>query len=61
MKKFYKKLSGKLLQRLENNALRSLTQTKALIDFSSNDYLGMARNGALDQNTLDLLKKYMKA
>ena len=46
---------------MENHALRSLLHTKGLIDFSSNDYLGMASNGARDQNTLDLLKKYMKA
>jgi|TARA_E500000318_G_scaffold111832_1_gene132031 8-amino-7-oxononanoate synthase len=61
MDKFSKKLSDKLSQRLENNALRSLPHTKALIDFSSNDYLGMARNGELEQNTLELLKKYIKA
>jgi len=61
MEKFSKKLSDKLLQRLENNALRSLSRSKLLIDFSFNDYLGMARNGELEQNTLDLLKKYMKA
>nr|WP_288933144.1 hypothetical protein [uncultured Allomuricauda sp.] len=61
MEKFSKKLSDKQSQRLENNALRSLPRTKALIDFSSNDYLGTAKNGELEQNTLDLLKKYMKA
>ncbi|HKL90892.1 hypothetical protein J4E06_03965 [Muricauda sp. NFXS6] len=46
---------------MENNAMRSLSKPGRLIDFSSNDYLGMARNGELEQNTLDLLKKYMKA
>ncbi|RIV34754.1 hypothetical protein D2V08_05075 [Flagellimonas lutimaris] len=61
MEKFSKKLSDKQSQRLENNALRSLPRTKALIDFSSNDYLGTAKNGELEQNTLDLLKKYRKA
>ncbi|MHA7829638.1 MAG: hypothetical protein ACX93O_00960 [Flagellimonas sp.] len=60
MEKFPKKLAAKLSKRLEN-ALRSLSKPGRLIDFSSNDYLGMARNGELEQNTLDLLKKYMKA
>ncbi|MDF0715083.1 hypothetical protein PY092_02885 [Muricauda sp. 334s03] len=60
MEEFFKKLSDKLSHRLENNALRSLSQSKPLIDFSSNDYLGMARNGELEQNALKLLKKYME-
>jgi len=61
MEKSFEKLSDKLSQRLKNNTLLGLPQTKALIDFSSSDYLGMARNRELEQNTLDLLKKYWKA
>ncbi len=44
MEKFPKKLIAKLSQRKENNALRSLPQSGQRIDFSSNDYLGMAKN-----------------
>ena len=39
-----KKLQQILLQRKENNSLRSLSFTRHLIDFSSNDYLSFARD-----------------
>src|SRR5690606_32701429 len=44
MTDFPKKLQQKLKERQENNALRSLSLPENLIDFSSNDYLGFAKN-----------------
>lgn len=41
------KLQQKLLDRAENNSLRKLTVSKGMIDFFSNDYLGLARNNGL--------------
>ena len=37
-------LQSKLQQREDNNALRALSSTKKLIDFSSNDYLGFSKS-----------------
>lgn len=42
--KLPKTLKSKLHQREQNNALRQLPISNPLIDFSSNDYLGFARN-----------------
>ncbi|WP_028890020.1 aminotransferase class I/II-fold pyridoxal phosphate-dependent enzyme [Tenacibaculum ovolyticum] len=39
-----KKLTNKLQQRKENQSLRTLGEKNALIDFSSNDYLGFANS-----------------
>jgi 8-amino-7-oxononanoate synthase len=44
MKDFPKKLQQKLEDRKMNNALRKLDNRNALIDFSSNDYLGFSKN-----------------
>ncbi|MDP5230838.1 MAG: pyridoxal phosphate-dependent aminotransferase family protein [Cellulophaga sp.] len=44
MANFPKKLQAKLEDRAANNALRSLVLLNSLIDFSSNDYLGFAKN-----------------
>ena len=41
------KLQAKLAERLQKNAIRSLQSVGNLVDFSSNDYLGLARNGEL--------------
>ncbi len=41
------KLQQKLLARAENNSLRKLTVGKGMVDFCSNDYLGLAKSVAL--------------
>jgi 8-amino-7-oxononanoate synthase len=40
-------LRGKLQERIENNSLRQLRQFSGMVDFSSNDYLGINHNGLL--------------
>lgn len=52
-----KKLNQKLQDRATVNAMRSLTSTKGLIDFSSNDYLGYAHNETIYSDTFQLLLK----
>lgn len=47
MKLLPETLRQKLLQRAEHNALRQLVVPGRLVDFSSNDYLGFARNEAV--------------
>ncbi|PTT01534.1 8-amino-7-oxononanoate synthase [Pedobacter sp. HMWF019] len=42
-------LNERLEKRKQNGLLRKLSQTKDLIDFSSNDYLGLARSKELGQ------------
>ena len=42
-----KKLFAKLETRKQNNALRVLPNTSNLIDFTSNDYIGFARNKSI--------------
>ncbi len=44
------KLQQKLLDRAENNCLRNLTVSKGMVDFFSNDYLGMARSVELAES-----------
>ena len=52
---FPSNLLGKLEARHENHSLRSLSSQNELIDFSSNDYLGFAKNPMLfEQVQLDL-------
>lgn len=50
-----KKLQQKLSERDERNALRSLPSLYNLIDFSSNDYLGFAKNETIYAHTFQLL------
>ena len=52
---FPKKLSKKLEDRRGLNALRSLPVQQNLIDFSSNDYLGFAKNTAIFEGAVALL------
>lgn len=52
---FPKKLTAKLLQRKENNSLRSLGKEVNLIDFSSNDYLGLAKSEIVFNNVHQFL------
>ncbi len=40
-------LNERLARRAESNALRSLHETRDLVDFTSNDYLGFARSSKL--------------
>ena len=55
MKRFPAALTHKLHQRIQSNALRSLSQENALVDFSSNDYLGLAKSEVLFDATHQLL------
>ncbi|MFH6603337.1 aminotransferase class I/II-fold pyridoxal phosphate-dependent enzyme [Maribacter algicola] len=54
---FPEKLRKKLLKRETEGALRSLAGNDNKVDFSSNDYLGFARNEALFAKTFQLLLK----
>lgn len=51
MKHFPKSLQQKLQQREQNNALRKLPVSNALIDFASNDYLGFANSEEIFNKT----------
>jgi 8-amino-7-oxononanoate synthase len=53
---FPKALFSKLEQRQQNNALRKLSPSNNLIDFSSNDYLGFAKNEFIFDSTHELLE-----
>lgn len=55
MKRFPAALTHKLHQRIQSNALRSLSQENALVDFSSNDYLGLAQSEVFFDATHQLL------
>ena len=58
MEQFPKKLLTKLSKREDNNALRSLPNPNRLVDFSSNDYLGMAKNEEVFHHAMKLLKEH---
>ncbi|WP_375237808.1 aminotransferase class I/II-fold pyridoxal phosphate-dependent enzyme [Aurantibacter sp.] len=51
-----KKSLNKLNQRISDHSLRSIEQTSHLIDFSSNDYIGFAKNTTIFNNTLKFLE-----
>ena len=44
---FPEKLHKKLKNRIETDSLRSLSRANTLIDFSSNDYLGLASSESI--------------
>lgn len=56
MPEFPKKLSQKLEKRHEDDAFRKLSSPNALVDFSSNDYLGLSRALLLKSNTTKILE-----
>ncbi len=58
MEQFPKKLLTKLSEREDNNALRSLPKSNRLVDFSSNDYLGLAKNEEIFHHSMKLLKEH---
>jgi len=48
---------AKLTERHDNNSLRELPIPNGLVDFSSNDYLGLASNGVIFNRASELLAK----
>ena len=56
MEKLPKKLKDKLEARAANLALRKLPKKEAVVDFSSNDYLGLASNEEVAAMAIDFLK-----
>ncbi|KAB5485135.1 aminotransferase class I/II-fold pyridoxal phosphate-dependent enzyme [Flagellimonas hadalis] len=57
MEKLPKKLQSKLSARKENGSLRHLPWQGNSIDFSSNDYLGLAKSEKIAQMALDFLRE----
>ncbi len=55
MSKIPKKLQVRLDKRHEEDAFRSLGKSTGLVDFSSNDYLGIAQNETVFSKTFQLL------
>ncbi|MEO1486205.1 MAG: 8-amino-7-oxononanoate synthase [Bacteroidota bacterium] len=58
MPDFPKKLSQKLEQRKDQNALRTLSISSGLVDFSSNDYLGLAQSTEIQEHLNALFEKF---
>jgi len=58
MPNFPKKLSQKLEQRQHKNALRKLSTSSRLVDFSSNDYLGLAKSDGITNHWESLVQKF---
>ena len=55
MPEFPKKLAHKIERRISDNALRKLPDQFKWVDFSSNDYLGLAKEPYLEKKALDML------
>lgn len=51
------KLQKKIEQRIKNNTLRSLGESDSLIDFSSNDYLGLAFAKTISTRAIAILQE----
>ncbi|MEM6892538.1 MAG: 8-amino-7-oxononanoate synthase [Bacteroidota bacterium] len=58
MPDFPNKLSQKLEHRQNENALRKLSTFPGLVDFSSNDYLGLAKSDGIAAHIESLVLKY---
>lgn len=54
MSSLEQKLQNKLTKRLDDNSLRTLKYSPALIDFCSNDYLGFSRSPELRSNIREI-------
>ncbi|WP_422083156.1 aminotransferase class I/II-fold pyridoxal phosphate-dependent enzyme [Ulvibacterium sp.] len=50
-------MKAKLLKRKEDSYIRNLAEPLDLVDFTSNDYLGFARNKTIFSNAFELLKE----
>ena len=61
MTRFPKKLQDKLVLREVQNTFRRLPETKSLIDFSSNDYLGFSKNREIFERSAQYLSAYAKS
>lgn len=57
MTRFPKKLREKLVRREAQNTLRHLPEANDLVDFSSNDYLGLSRNRVIFERASQLLSE----
>ncbi len=57
-KSFDKFLQDKLRKQDESGLLRSLTETSNLVDFSSNDYLGLGRSQAVSRLATEIHASY---
>ncbi|MGB5646621.1 MAG: hypothetical protein WBM55_05835 [Muriicola sp.] len=57
MTRLPRKLTQKLQERSERNALRELQSNSKKVDFVSNDYLGMATNEAVFHKAYKLLNE----
>lgn len=55
MPDFPKRLRQKLVERAQDDSLRTLIHERGLVDFTSNDYLGLAKNETLFSKTFQLL------
>lgn len=55
MPNFPERLQQKLRKRVKEDSLRVLNHEQGLVDFSSNDYLGLAKNEAIFSKTFQLL------
>lgn len=57
MQKLPLKLAKRLQTRKQENSFRELPVENHLVDFSSNDYLGLSRNEKVFKNSIEILKE----